>query len=79
VKSSTSYIRPLFFIVACFAFKMDKILSDQISTLQKDNTNENFLFSYFRFLSPVQIVELFMLHLSSYSIFLKKLYEAIKR
>jgi hypothetical protein len=55
-----------FFIVAYFAFKMDNILSDQISTLLKDNANEKFLFI---FLSPVQIVELFTLHLSSYSIF----------
>ena len=70
VKSSTIYIRPLFFIVARFAFKMDKTLSDQISTLRKDYTNEKFLFSYFVFLSPIQIVELFTLHLSSYFVFI---------
>jgi len=59
-----------FFIVASFAFKMDNILSDRISTLQKDNMNEKFIFSYFIFLSTIQIVELFRLHLSPYFIFI---------
>ena len=58
------------FIVACFAFKMDKLLSDQISTLRRNNTNEEFLFSCFTFLSPVQIVALFTLHLSPYFVFI---------
>jgi hypothetical protein len=59
-----------FFIVARFVFKMDNIFLDQISTLLKDKANEKFLFI---FLSPVQIVEHFTLHLASYSIFFSEI------
>jgi hypothetical protein len=49
---------------------MDKIVSDQMAILQKRNTKKDFFFSYFIFLSLIQIVELFMLHLSSYFVFI---------
>ncbi len=48
-------LRTAFFIVAIFAFKMVKILSDQISTVRKRYLfwhKMNQFFSYFIFLSP---------------------------
>ena len=59
-----------FLIVAHFALKMDNVLSDQISTLRKNNTNEKFLCSCFTFLSPIEIVQLFTLHLATYFVFI---------
>jgi hypothetical protein len=43
-----------YFIVALFVFKMNKILSDQISTVRKRHflVQDEFIFSYFIFLSP---------------------------
>src|SRR5690348_14740239 len=60
------------FIVTYFAFKMDKLLSNQISTPRKNNTNEKFLFSCFMFLSLMQIVQLLMLRLATYFVFIYK-------
>jgi hypothetical protein len=60
----------VFLTVPHFAVKMDKVLIDQISTLRKNNTNEKFLCSRPTFLSPVQIVQLFALHLATYFVFI---------
>ncbi len=55
VKGSTIYTRPLFFIAAIVAFKMVKIMRDQILTVWENDiffcTNE-FVFSYFIFSLP---------------------------
>jgi len=72
-------LRTAFFIVAVFAFKMVKILSDQISTVRKDNNSENFSFFLFHLFTPIQIVELLMLHLVIYFVFLNKRFEVINK
>ena len=56
-------------IVAYFAFKTDKNFSDQTAMLLENITSKNPFFFYFIFLLPIQIVELFKLHLSSYFVF----------
>ena len=67
-KSSTIYTKVTYFIVALFAFKMDKVLTNQTLDTTKMNRTEFLFLKTITISFTVKIVELFMLHLLVYFI-----------